>query len=92
MLWAVVWLPVYLFGQNIGLFFYPLWLALWLFLEITTIAGLVLCSIALAKEIPPHRRFWAVTAVVVAAIYVIGSLPALWWGSAPLALLGVTNL
>lgn len=92
MLWAAVWLPVYLFQQSITLFFYPIWLGAWLLLEGPTIAGLVICIIALTKGVPSPRRKWVIVAVVFAAACAIGSLPALWWGSAPLAFLGVTAL
>ncbi|RXZ73254.1 hypothetical protein [Agromyces albus] len=89
-LWLVWWLPVYVWRQSFTLFFYPAFLSVWLVLEIAAIVAVVSGAVALSLRAAPEKRGAVIVAVTAAAVFVLISFFALWFGNAPLALFGIS--
>lgn len=89
-LWLVWWLPVYVWRLAFTLFFYPAFLSVWLVLEIAAVFAVVSGVVALSLRTTPGKRGAVILAVAAAAVFVLVSFFVLWFGSAPLALLGIS--
>jgi hypothetical protein len=92
LLWLAVWLPLYVFRYSGMLFLFPIWLFIWFALALAMTAGLILSIIGLSGTTDGGARRRLSRSIVVASIFLVLSLPVLWWGSAPLLLFGITDL
>jgi len=92
-LWLTMWGPVYFAGFAGVLLFYPVIIIFWLFFEVAAIAAVIVSIIALARSSSKTRsRRYSVIGLVLAGVVAAFSLPALWFGNAPLVMLGVDVL
>lgn len=88
-LWSAMWLPVYVWRVSFTLFMYPAFLSFWVVLEIAAITAVVFGVTALVLDAAPEKRTAVIVAIVTAAGFVLVSFFLLWFGNAPLALVGV---
>jgi len=79
-LWSVMWVPV-LTGNETLLALYPIYILMWLPIEVLVLVSLVLSVITLSIE----RSMLAGTLAVLALdlIFLVLSLPTLWYGEFP---------
>lgn len=79
-LWSVMWLPVHTGGEGL-MALYPLFILAWLPIELLVMVSVVLSVINLAVE----RSMLAITicTIVASAVFLVLSLPTLWFGEIP---------
>ncbi|GAB3584912.1 hypothetical protein GCM10027406_32200 [Leifsonia lichenia] len=89
LLWAVVWLPVYLFRNMYVLFLYPVVFVVWAGCMGLALIGLILSLFSFGQ---PHARArgagWAVGGVVTSLFLLCTSWAAFVFGGAPLGSIG----
>jgi hypothetical protein len=79
-LWCVMWIPSYIDGTGL-LILYPLFLLAWVPIELLALLSLVFAITALAMR---RGRTTGTVAILVAdVVFVVLSLPTLWFGEFP---------
>lgn len=82
-LWSVMWIPVRIDGTGL-LLLYPLFLVAWLPVELVSLVSAVFATVALALR---QGRTAGTLAILVAdVVFLVLSLPTLWYGEVPLYL------
>jgi hypothetical protein len=79
-LWCVMWIPTYIDGTGL-LILYPLFLLAWVPIELLALLSLVFAIIALATR--QGKTAGTVAVLVADAVFVVLSLPTLWFGEFP---------
>jgi hypothetical protein len=79
-LWGVMWIPTYIDGTGL-LILYPLFLLAWVPIELLALLSLVFAIIALAMR--RGRTAGTVAILVADVVFVVLSLPTLWFGEFP---------
>jgi len=81
-LYVTMWAPVIFWNNEGWLFLYPIFLVAWLPVAGLSAAGFVLSVVSWRRR--EARRFLMAASLVVSALLLIASLPALWFGPGPL--------
>ncbi|MFT2693020.1 hypothetical protein [Clavibacter zhangzhiyongii] len=79
-LWSVMWIPTYIDGTGL-LILYPLFLLAWAPIELLAILSLVFAIVALAKR--QGRKARTIGILIADVVFVVISLPTLWFGQIP---------
>ncbi|RIJ56678.1 hypothetical protein [Clavibacter phaseoli] len=79
-LWCVMWIPSYIDGTGL-LILYPLFLVAWIPIELLALLSMVCAIIALAKR--QGRTAGTIGILVADVVFVVVSLPTLWFGEFP---------
>lgn len=79
-LWCVMWIPFYIDGAGL-LILYPLFLLAWVPIELLALLSLVFAIIALTKR--QGKTAGTVAILVADVVFVVVSLPTLWFGQIP---------
>jgi hypothetical protein len=79
-LWCVMWIPFYIDGTGL-LILYPLFLLAWVPIELLALLSLVFAIIALSMR--RGRTAGTVAILVADVVFVVLSLPTLWFGEFP---------
>jgi hypothetical protein len=83
-LWCVMWIPAHVDGTGL-LLLYPLFLAAWVPIELLALLSLVFAVVALAMG--QGRTAGTVAILVTDVVFLVVSLPTLWYGEIPWYLL-----
>jgi hypothetical protein len=79
-LWCVMWIPTYIDGTGL-LILYPLFLLAWIPIELLALLSLVFALVALAKR--QGKTAGTVAILLADVVFVVISLPTLWFGQIP---------
>jgi hypothetical protein len=79
-LWCVMWIPFYIDGAGL-MILYPLFLLAWVPIELLALLSLVFAIVALAKR--QGKTAGTVAILVADVVFVVVSLPTLWFGQIP---------
>ncbi|OUE30608.1 hypothetical protein BFL35_09280 [Clavibacter michiganensis] len=79
-LWCVMWIPTYVDGTGL-LILYPLFLLAWVPIELLALLSLVFAIVALATR--KARRAGTVAILAADVVFLVVSLPTLWFGEIP---------
>lgn len=79
-LWCVMWIPFHVDGTGL-LILYPLFLLAWVPIELLATLSLMFAIVALAKR--QGRTAGTVGILVADVVFVVLSLPTLWFGEFP---------
>jgi hypothetical protein len=79
-LWCVMWIPTYIDGTGL-LILYPLFLLAWIPIELLALLSLVFAIVALAKR--QGKTVGTVAILFADVVFVVISLPTLWFGQIP---------
>jgi hypothetical protein len=79
-LWCVMWIPSYIDGTGL-LILYPLFLVAWIPIELLATLSLVFAIVALATR--EGRTAGTVVILIADVVFVVLSLPTLWFGEFP---------
>jgi hypothetical protein len=79
-LWCVMWIPTYIDGTGL-LILYPLFLLAWIPIELLALLSLVFAIVALAKR--QGKTAGTVAILLADVVFVVISLPTLWFGQIP---------
>ncbi|MBF4617898.1 hypothetical protein ITJ44_07400 [Clavibacter sp. VKM Ac-2873] len=83
-LWSLMWIPAWIDGTGL-LLLYPLFLVAWVPIELLSLVSAAFAIVALALR--QGRTAGTVAILVADVMFVVISLPTLWYGEVPLYLL-----
>ena len=82
-LWCLMWIPTWIDGTGL-LILYPLFLIAWVPVELLSLVSAVFATVALALR--QGRTAGTVAILAADVVFLVLSLPTLWYGEVPLSL------
>lgn len=80
-LFCAMWMPVLLLDNEGWLFLFPVFIVLWVPTQLAAFAAVVLGAIGISQPQLRHLRSKLSLVIVLTAVFVLVSLPALWFGA-----------